>query len=324
MFALALMGPTGTGKSDLALRLAQELPVEIVSVDSAQVYRHMDIGTAKASRAERARVAHHLLDIRDPTQTYSAGEFVADAQAALREITGRGHIPLLVGGTMLYFRALLDGLAALPRANPSLRAALDARAAERGWPALHSELSRLDPRAAAHISPNDSQRIQRALEVHALTGRGISDLWSVSNVPSNSLFVCDYAVWRLLPESRSELHARLQQRFNAMMQLGFLDEVRSLHARGDLDMTSPSMRAVGYRQLLSHVNGLTSLALAAEQAVAATRQLAKRQMTWLRSGWPATRSIDPFAVDAYEHFRAQVQGLVQRQASGKPRNSGSP
>jgi tRNA dimethylallyltransferase len=319
IFALVLMGPTGTGKSEFAQRLAQELPLEIVSVDSAQVYRQMDIGTAKPSPAERERVAHHLIDIRDPAEGYSAGEFVTDAQAVLRDVCARERVPLLVGGTMLYFRALLTGIAPLPRASAAVRAELDARARRDGWIALHGELGRVDPAAAARIHPNDPQRIQRALEVHAVTGKGISDHWRVGNAPSGF----EYASWALQPGSRPELHARLHRRFNAMMQLGFLDEVRALHARGDLTAGSPAMRAVGYRQLWSHLSGVTDLSQASEQAVAATRQLAKRQLTWLRSPWPALSRIDPFDTDAYEQFRAQVLRILERRAASEPRSSGS-
>ncbi|MEO7775123.1 MAG: tRNA (adenosine(37)-N6)-dimethylallyltransferase MiaA [Steroidobacteraceae bacterium] len=304
------MGPTGAGKSEFALRLAAQLPIEIISVDSAQVYRGMDIGTAKPSVDERVRVAHHLLDLRDPTQSYSAGEFVVDARIALREILARGRIPLLVGGTMLYFRALLGGMAVLPRASSAVRTALDARAAREGWPALHAELARVDPGAAARIHPNDPRRIQRALEVHAVTGRPISDLWAVRESPDQAAPEFGFASWALVPGSRPMLHARLEQRFNAMMQLGFLDEVRALHARGDLCMTNTSMRAVGYRQLWAHVAGEVTLEQASVQAVAATRQLAKRQLTWLRS-WPAVQRIDPFSTDSFEHFRAAVLQLLQ-------------
>jgi tRNA dimethylallyltransferase len=319
LFALVLMGPTGTGKSDFALRLAQELPLEIVSVDSAQVYRQMDIGTAKPSAAERERVAHHLLDIRDPTQNYSAGEFVDDARAALRAICARGRIPLLAGGTMLYFRALLTGIAPLPRASAALRAELDARGEREGWAVLHGELGRVDPVAAARIHPNDPQRIQRALEVHAMTGRAISDHWRVGDAPSD----IEYAIWALQPDSRPELHERLGRRFNAMMQLGFLDEVRALHARGDLEATSPAMRAVGYRQLWSYLDGVTDLSRASEHAVAATRQLAKRQLTWLRSPWPALSRIDPFDTDAYQQFRAQALRILEQRSAPGPRSRGS-
>lgn len=309
--ALVLMGPTGTGKSDLALRLAAELPLELISVDSAQVYRQMDIGTAKPSPQDRARVAHHLIDIRDPAQAYSAGEFVDDARRVMNEIFARGRVPLLVGGTMLYFRALLTGLASLPRASPAVRARLDARAAREGWAALHAELARSDPQAAARIHPNDPQRIQRALEVLAVTGSTLSRLQDVGNTLSDDVeFVC----WALRPEMRSALHSRLEERFNAMMRLGFLDEVRALHRRGDLRAASASMRAVGYRQLWAHVDGVTSLAQASEQAVAATRQLAKRQLTWLRSSWPALQSVEPFGAHAFEQIRAQVLQSLQARA----------
>jgi tRNA dimethylallyltransferase len=275
-----LTGLTGTGKTDWAIRLAGSAPVEIVSVDSALVYRGLDIGTAKPSRAVRARIPHHLIDICDPAESYSAGRFVADALASIREVHARGRAPLLVGGTMLYLRSLLDGLATLPEASPELRREIDARAASLGWPALHAELARLDPVAAARIAVNDSQRIQRALEVCYATGQPISALQRRSESPLAGFSV---GYWRLVPPERAVLNERLAQRFEAMMAAGFLDEVRRLRDRGDLTAAHPSMRAVGYRQLWDHLEGRYSLEEARERAVAATRQLAKRQLTWMRS-----------------------------------------
>jgi tRNA dimethylallyltransferase len=287
-----LTGPTGVGKTDRALRLAEQAPIEIVSVDSALVYRGLDIGTAKPPKALRARIPHHLIDICDPAESYSAGRFVADAMASIRAIRDRGRVPLLVGGTMLYLRALLFGLAPLPRAAPELRGQLDARAAKEGWPALHAELARLDPEVAHRIAPNDSQRIQRALEVCLSTGRPISELQRSTSSPLAGLTVRQ---WALVPTDRSVLHERLEERFHGMMKAGFLEEVRALRARGDLTARCPSMRAVGYRQLWAHLDGVCDLTEAVRRGVVATRQLAKRQLTWLRSMRQQfeTRWLDP-------------------------------
>jgi tRNA dimethylallyltransferase len=278
--AVLLMGPTGAGKSDVALQLAERLPLEIVSVDSAMVFRGMDIGTAKPAPEVLAAVPHHLVDLLDPAERYSAGRFVADAERVMADIHRRGRVPLLVGGTMLYFRALLSGLAELPPADPDVRRRLDERAAAEGWPALHAELARLDPAAAARIQPGDRQRIQRALEVICLTGEPISarqreDLRGAEAPRGLSLV--------LSPGPREVLAARIETRFHRMMELGLLDEVRSLHSRGDLDETLPSIRAVGYRQIWEHLEGRCPLAAAVDRAIVATRQLAKRQLTWLRS-----------------------------------------
>ena len=275
-----LSGPTGAGKTDWALRLAERAPVEIVSVDSALVYRGLDIGTAKPAREVRARIPHHLIDICDARESYSAGRFVADALECIRAIHARGRAPLLVGGTMLYLRALLDGLAALPEACPELRRELDERAAHAGWPALHAELVRLDPEAAARIAPNDAQRIQRALEVCRTAGRPISELRRATVSPLAPFSV---RYWVLNPPDRAVLHQRLAQRLETMMARGFLDEVRGLRDRGDLTSRHSSMRAVGYRQLWAHLDGHYDLAEARRRALAATRQLAKRQLTWMRA-----------------------------------------
>src|SRR5579862_3539208 len=277
---LVLTGPTASGKSDWALSLAEGAPLEIVSVDSAQVYRGLDIGTAKPSRAQRARVPHHLIDVCEPTESYSAGRFVTDAMESIRAIQARRRVPLLVGGTMLYLRALLHGLASLPQADPTLRAQLDARAARRGWPALHEELRQLDPQAAARIAPADAQRIQRALEVCYTTGRPISQLQRATLSPLSGYRV---RYWILAPRERSELHRRIAQRFQNMMAGGFLEEVIRLRAVGGLTARHPAMRAVGYRQLWAHLAGDYTLDEAVRRAVAATRQLAKRQLTWMRS-----------------------------------------
>jgi tRNA dimethylallyltransferase len=285
---LVLTGPTGSGKTEWAIRLAETAPVEIVSVDSALVYRGLDVGTAKPSRALRERIPHHLIDICDPTESYSAGRFLADALARVREVHARRRVPLLVGGTMLYLRALRHGLAALPPAAPGLRRELDERAAARGWPALHAELARLDPEAAARIAPGDSQRIQRALEVCYTTGRAISELQRATVSP-----VAGWPVryWMLCPPDRAALHRHLAHRLEAMMREGFLDEVRRLRARGDLTARHPSMRAVGYRQLWAHLEGEFGLEEAGRRALAATRQLAKRQLTWMRTE-PEAERID--------------------------------
>jgi tRNA dimethylallyltransferase len=275
-----LTGPTGAGKTEWALRLAAAAPLELVSVDSALVYRGLDIGTAKPSREVRACVPHHLIDICDPAESYSAGRFVADALRSIAAIHARGHVPLLVGGTMLYVRALLHGLAPLPEAAPELRRELDARAVERGWPALHAELTRLDPAAAARIAPNDRQRIQRALEVCYATGQPISELQRATVSPLTGWRVRHFM---LAPRDRATLHARIARRFDTMMRDGFLDEVRALRDRGDLTARHASMRAVGYRQLWAHLDGAFSLEEAGRRAVAATRQLARRQLTWMRA-----------------------------------------
>ena len=285
---LMLAGPTGAGKTDWAIQLAERAPIEIVSVDSAMVYRGLDIGTAKPSPELRARVPHHLIDLCDPAESYSAGRFVVDALRAIGEIHARGRAPLLVGGTMLYVRALLDGLATLPAAAPELRRELDARAAAVGWPALHAELARLDPVAAARIASNDSQRIQRALEVCYTTGEPISRLQRATASPLASFTV---RYWLLDPD-RTVLKERIARRFDAMMAAGFLDEVRRLRDRGDLTAAHPAMRAVGYRQLWGHLEGRFGLEEGTRRAVVATRQLAKRQLTWMRAERRAER-VEP-------------------------------
>jgi tRNA dimethylallyltransferase len=286
--AVLLMGPTGTGKSALAVNLAGALPLEIVSVDSALVYRGMDIGTAKPDRETRRRTVHHLIDIRDPTQIYSAGEFLLDAAALLEDIWRRGHQPLFVGGTMLYFRALSSGIADLPQGDAEVRAAIDARAAAVGWAEVHRELAAVDPDAAARIHVNDPQRIQRALEVYRLTGAPISLLQQSRRSILDGVPVKEIV---LAPADRIQLHDRLEMRFDAMLAAGFIDEVRSLRERGDLGAEHPSMRAVGYRQIWRFLDGVCGLDEARRQAIAATRQLAKRQLTWLRAR-PAAQWID--------------------------------
>ncbi|MDP9065250.1 MAG: tRNA (adenosine(37)-N6)-dimethylallyltransferase MiaA [Pseudomonadota bacterium] len=300
--AVFLMGPTGTGKSALAMRLAAELPFEIVSTDSALVYRGMDIGTAKPTPAMRGQVPHHLIDIRDAAVAYSAGEFVVDARAAMEDIWQRGRQPLLVGGTMLYFHALTAGIAALPDADLEVRARLDARAAASGWSSMHAELVRVDAEAAARIHPHDAQRIQRALEVQYLTGQPISVLQRLRRSVLEEVEVVEFA---LLPGDRTILHAHLASRFAAMLADGFIDEVRSFFERDDLSAEHPSMRAVGYRQIWRHLEGKRSLEEACSETLAATRQLAKRQLTWLR-GRPNALPIRAAGADP----EAGVLGLL--------------
>jgi tRNA dimethylallyltransferase len=277
--AYALLGPTASGKSALALQLAEKLPLEIVSVDSALVYRGMDIGTAKPSREERARAAHHLIDTVDPDQGYSAGRWRVEAIHAVSGILSRNRIPLLVGGTMLYYRALVAGLDTLPQADPDVRAAIDAEATARGWPALHAELEKVDPRTALRIAPRDAQRIQRALEVWRLTGKPLSQLHGVTR----SELPFQMKGFALLPKDRDSLHRRIAERFEAMLAAGLVDEVRALKKRYGLSAGMPSMRAVGYRQVWELLEGQASEAQMRSRAIAATRQLAKRQLTWLRS-----------------------------------------
>ncbi|PZP28479.1 MAG: tRNA (adenosine(37)-N6)-dimethylallyltransferase MiaA [Roseateles depolymerans] len=277
MTPVCIAGPTGCGKTAAALAIAERLPVEIISVDSALVYRGMDIGTAKPSAAELAAVPHHLIDILDPLDSYSAAEFVRDARRLAGEIVARGRLPLLVGGTMLYFKALFDGLSALPQADAELRAQIDAEALARGWPALHAELASLDPVTATRLAPGDSQRIQRALEVIRLTGRPLSELHAASRSEG-----VDWPLFSLEPQDRAWLHERLAQRFDAMLDAGLVNEVRALRGRGDLSLQLPSMRCVGYRQVWEALDR-DDFSDLRERGIAATRQLAKRQVTWLRS-----------------------------------------
>ncbi len=277
---VCLLGPTASGKTAAALALAKHAPIEIISVDSALVYRELDIGTAKPTLAERAIVTHHLVDILDPAQTYSAACFRADAQRLIGEIYARGALPLLVGGTMLYYKALTEGLATLPAADPQVRATLDQEAARDGWHALHARLATCDPALAAKLAPNDAQRIQRALEVWTLSGQPMSQLLAAQN-QAPSLY--DYAPIALEPSDRSVLHQRIAARFDAMLEAGFVTEVTRLRARGDLHPDLPALRCVGYRQIWQYLEGKTNQATMREQGVAATRQLCKRQLTWLRA-----------------------------------------
>ena len=275
------MGPTASGKSALALALAAHFDGEIVAVDSAQVYRGMDIGTAKPTAADRARAPHHLLDIIDPVQPYSAAAFAHDALVCVADIRARGRMPILCGGTMLYFKALTEGLSTLPRADAGVRAELDRRAAREGWPALHADLARVDPLTAARLAPTDAQRIQRALEVHRLSGQPISALQGRREAPTGTLGPT--LPIALVPADRALLHEAIARRFQAMLDAGLVDEVRELRQRFALDPALPSMRCVGYRQAWQFLDGTLSMAQLRDAGIAATRQLAKRQLTWLRA-----------------------------------------
>ena len=283
----AIAGPTASGKTALSLAIAQRWPVEIISVDSALVYRGMDIGTAKPSAHELAQAPHHLIDIRDPLNAYSAADFVLEATALISDIQARGRMPLLVGGTMLYFKALMEGLSDMPTANPEVRADIDARAQAQGWPALHAKLAAIDPTTAQRLAPNDSQRIARALEVFAISGQPLSQWHALTRQHTSPLR--PERLIALEPSDRAWLHTRIGQRFEAMLDQGLVDEVRALRARGDLHPDLPSMRCVGYRQCWEMLDGCqdqpqaSDLRSLRETGVSATRQLAKRQLTWLRS-----------------------------------------
>jgi tRNA dimethylallyltransferase len=290
--AIFIMGPTASGKTALAVSLVERFPLEIISVDSALVYRGMNIGTAKPDPDTLARAPHHLLDIRDPDEAYSAAAFCDDARRLMAEIVARGRVPLLVGGTMLYFRALLQGLDDLPRADTALRKALEAGAAARGWPALHAELAEIDPPTAARLAPNDSQRIGRALEIFHLTGTPMSALLDRAHaeLPYRVLPLA------LIPSDRTVLHQRIAARFDTMLAEGLIEEVKTLRRTYALNADLPSMRAVGYRQAWACLDGDIDLKALREQGIAATRQLAKRQLTWLRS-WPDAVALDCLADD---------------------------
>ncbi len=287
------MGPTASGKTAVVFELADRLPVEIVSVDSAQVFRDMDIGTAKPDRATLAKYPHHLIDLITPEESYSAARFRADALRVMGEITARGKVPLLAGGTMLYFKALREGLSDLPQADPELRRAIDAEAQARGWSALHAELAALDPAAAARLKPTDAQRIQRALEVVRLTGAPLAE--SLARKPEGAppFRLIQLA---LLPADRAVLHERIARRFDAMLDAGLIEEVRGLRRKYRLDACLPSMRCVGYRQVWEFLEGNCDRAALREKGIAATRQLAKRQLTWLR-GWQDVETFDCLAAD---------------------------
>lgn len=305
--ALLLLGPTASGKTASALALARILPLEIVSVDSALVYRDMDIGTAKPTAEERAACPHHLIDVVSPEESYSAAQFRADALHLMDEITARGRIPLLAGGTMLYFKALRDGLSDLPAADAALRAEIDATAARHGWPALHAQLARLDPEAAARLEPTDSQRIQRALEIVRLTGRPLADSYARREMAPPPFRLLPIA---LAPSDRAVLHARIEQRFDVMLAAGLIDEVRRLRERYRLDLSMPSMRSVGYRQAWEYLDGTDDYATMRFKGIAATRQLAKRQLTWqrqFRETWPELVELDCLRPDLADAVTAIAQ-----------------
>ena len=289
-----LMGPTASGKTALAMALREHLPVELISVDSTLVYRGMDIGTAKPTAEELARAPHRLIDIRDPADPYSAADFRADAEREIADIHAAGRIPLLVGGTMLYFKALLDGLAPMPEADPVVRAAIEREAAERGWPHIQAQLTEVDPEIAAEIHPNHSQRLSRALEVYRVSGKTMTELRLEQQAQAGPAFTERFEVTQLAisPRDRKVLHQRIQTRFEQMLEQGLIDEVKALRARGDLQPSLPAIRAVGYRQVWEYLDAeegpgpTMSRSELCERGVVATRQLAKRQVTWLR-GWPS-------------------------------------
>lgn len=314
--AIFLMGPTASGKTDLALELARVLPCELISVDSALVYRGMDIGTAKPSPQVLAEVPHRLVDIRDPAQSYSAAEFRADALEAMAQISARGNIPLLVGGTMLYFKALEEGLADMPAADAGVRAALEAQAATEGLAVLHRQLAEVDPESAARIHPNDPQRLIRALEVYRVSGMSMSRHREIQNAqkglaetPGGSVLPYTVARLSIAPAERYSLHQRIEQRFRKMVEQGFVEEVETLRSRGDLHPGLPSMRAVGYRQVWDHLDGKLSCEAMLERGVIATRQLAKRQFTWLRS-WPDVHWLESAACDNLPRTLKYLQSLT--------------
>ena len=305
---LFILGPTASGKTALALALAQQRPIEIISVDSALVYRGMDIGTAKPSREEQALCPHHLIDIIEPTEAYSAAQFAADAERLIHEIHTRGRLPVLVGGTMLYVKALLEPLTELPTANEAIRAEIDAQAVLVGWPAMHAQLAQIDPITAARIEPNDAQRINRALEIFRISGKPMAQ-WLAEDTTTHELSFKPILT-ALIPEPRAILHERINQRFVTMLGEGFLDEMRTLRARGDLHLGLPSMRCVGYRQAWEHLDGAYGYDELIEKGQAATRQLAKRQMTWIR-GMPQIRVFDSAVMPQNTHqLLGQIHALI--------------
>ncbi len=307
--AVAIMGPTASGKTAAALAVASVRPVEIISVDSALVYRGMDVGTAKPTREEQAAAPHHLIDILDPAEAYSAMQFRHDALRLIEEIGARGNLPLLVGGTMLYFKALQDGLDELPQADPAVRARFDAEAAQLGVPALHARLAQVDPATAARLKPNDSQRIGRALEIFELTGRPMSSMLSNKAAPELPFALLPLA---LEPSDRSVLHERIARRFDAMLadqEHGLIAEVTALRARGDLHLGLPSVRCVGYRQAWEYLDGAYDRETMREKGIAATRQLAKRQLTWLRS-MPERLVVDCLEPDATAQISQKISEFI--------------
>lgn len=309
LHAISLMGPTASGKTDLAVWLVEHFPLEIVSVDSALVYRDMDIGTAKPDAATLARATHHLIDLVDPTDAYSAGQFKRDATRAMEEIARGGKLPLLVGGTMMYFRALRGGLDELPSADPVLRAELEARGARLGWPALHAELAKLDPETAGRLKPNDSQRIQRALELCLTTGGPMSALLNPPTARKEQKG--NWLEFALFPEDRAWLHRRINQRFARMLDMGLVEELASLRHRYLLSPALPAMRCVGYRQAWRHLEGEIDASGLYAQGAAATRQLAKRQLTWLRS-WDGAVKLDCSATASVDLIAREIEAALKR------------
>jgi tRNA dimethylallyltransferase len=304
--AVAIMGPTASGKTAAALAIAQQVPCEIISVDSALVYRGMDIGTAKPSREELAAVPHHLIDIIDPLESYSVAQFRTDTLRLVGEISARGKVPLLVGGTMMYYKGLAEGLDDLPGADAALRAQLDEEAARIGWPAMHARLAQVDPDSAARLKPNDAQRIQRALEIHALSGKPMSELLAQREKEELPF---DLAWFALEPSDRAWLHERIARRFDLMLAAGFLDEVKALRARGDLHLGLPSIRCVGYRQAWEYLDGSIDYNAMRDTGIIATRQLCKRQLTWLRA-MPQRMVVDCCAADAAQQLQHQVLAKI--------------
>ncbi len=305
--AIALIGPTASGKTACALDLAQQMPCEIISIDSALVFREMDIGTAKPTPAELATCPHHLIDVIDPTDAYSAAQFRADAIRLIAEIRARGRVPLIAGGTMLYLKALHDGLSDLPQADADMRAEIDAEARIRGWPALHADLALIDPAAAAQLKPNDAQRIQRALEIVRLTGRSLAENYAQRKDDTDTPSL---AILALEPSDRSVLHTRIALRFEQMLAMGLVDEVAGLRQRYPLNAEMPSMRCVGYRQAWEHLDGDYDLAELRDRGIYATRQLAKRQITWQRkfaATWPEVTRIDCLRTDLVDAVRKAAQ-----------------
>lgn len=313
--AIFLMGPTASGKTDLALQLADALPCEIISVDSALIYRGMDIGSAKPNAEILQKYPHHLIDILDPAQSYSAAQFRDDALQAMADITARGRIPLLVGGTMLYFKALTEGLAAMPSADPEVRARLEQQAASEGWAALHSELQRIDPVSAQRIHPNDPQRLLRALEVWHISGQTMTQLRAKQSLEKQQLLASNgahlpynVATFAIAPQQRSVLHERIAQRFQQMLEQGFIAEVEALRQRGDLHIDLPSIRAVGYRQAWAYLDGEYAYDEMFERGIIATRQLAKRQFTWLRS-WDDVEWLDSLSCNKMSQVLKRLERL---------------
>jgi tRNA dimethylallyltransferase len=300
------MGPTASGKTQLAVRLAQEFPFEIISVDSAMVYCGMDLGTAKPEIETLRNAPHRLIDICDPAAAYSAAQFRADALREIADIFSKNKIPLLVGGTMLYFRALQQGLSELPSADPEIRKKLAEESEQLGLQAMHEKLKKVDPVAAERIHPNDPQRIQRALEVYELTGCNLTTWLQKNNKVEHPYHFYNFA---LIPEDRSILHARIAERFQKMLDAGFVDEVRQLFSRGDLDLNTPALRSVGYRQVWQYLSGDLSFDEMREKAIAATRQLAKRQLTWLRS-WPGMIEFNSESPDLYEQVASKLHSIL--------------